>query len=115
MTLRRRAKKAYQMAADCRDLREQEADVFRWANGFLHAAQTGNEIAFARAIANNRLLWQTVNDLLADPANALPDQLKAQIISVGKAVQREMRQASPDLAMLISINDNIIAGLSGQA
>jgi flagellar biosynthesis regulator FlaF len=44
----------------------------------------------------------------------LPDGLRAAIISVGLAVQREMERPSPDLDFLISVNDNIAAGLAGQ-
>jgi flagellar protein FlaF len=65
-----------------------------------------------QAIADNRRLWATVSDLMRDPANALPTELRASIVSVGIAVQREMTRDNPDLDFLISINDNIAAGLA---
>ena len=43
-----------------------------------------------RALADNRRLWLTVADLMRDPENALPLELRASIVSVGLAVQREM-------------------------
>ena len=64
-----------------------------------------------RAIADNRRLWLTVNDLMRDPLNALPQDLRASIVSVGLAAQREMDRDSPDFDFLISINENIAAGL----
>ena len=67
-----------------------------------------------RALADNRRLWMMVTDLMIDPGNALPDPLKASIISVSRSVQREMEQEKPDFDFLISINENIAAGLAGQ-
>ncbi|MEA2773440.1 MAG: Flagellar protein FlaF, partial [Acetobacteraceae bacterium] len=49
-----------------------------------------------------------------DPANALPEPLKASILAVGLAVQRDMDLETPDFNFLISINENITAGLAGQ-
>ncbi len=67
-----------------------------------------------RAIADNRRLWMTVSDLMRDPLNALPEELRASIVSVGLTVQREMDREAPDFNFLIAINENIAAGLSGQ-
>ncbi len=55
-----------------------------------------------------------VTDLMRDPDNALPEALRASIISVGRSVQREMDGDTPDFDFLISINENIAAGLAGQ-
>ena len=38
----------------------------------------------------------TVIDLMRDPPNALPAELRAAIVSVGLAVQREMRSDRPE-------------------
>ena len=67
-----------------------------------------------RAIADNRRLWMTVSDLMRDPLNALPVELRASIVSVGLIVQREMDREAPDFDFLIAINENIAAGLSRQ-
>ena len=108
------ASRAYEAAATHRSQREQEADVFRRASGALKAARNANPIQRVQAIADNRRLWITVAGLMRDPLNALPEELRASIVSVGMAVQREMDQASPDFDFLIGINENIAAGLSGQ-
>jgi flagellar protein FlaF len=109
------AARAYQAATNHRSQRDQEADVFRRASGALMAARGADVIRRVQAIADNRRLWISVADLMRDPANALPQDLRASIVSVGLAVQREMDQASPDFDFLIAINENIAAGLSGQA
>ena len=111
-TLSQAAAHAYQAAANHRSLREQEADVFRRASGALKAAREAGTAHQVQAIADNRRLWLTVNDLMRDPTNALPTDLRASIVSVGIAVQREMTRDNPDWEFLISINDNIAAGLS---
>jgi flagellar biosynthesis activator protein FlaF len=109
------AARAYQTAATHRSQREQEADVFRRASGALKASRDANAIRRVQAIADNRRLWSVVVDLMRDPTNALPPDLRASIVSVGIAVQREMERDSPDFEFLIAINENIAAGLSGQA
>jgi flagellar biosynthesis regulator FlaF len=114
MQAMRQAAQAYQAAATHRSQREQEADVFRWASGALKAARDAAPRKRVQAIADNRLLWTTVTDLMRDPSNALPQELRASIISVGLAVQREMQLERPNLDFLIAINDDIAAGLAGQ-
>ena len=106
------ATSAYRAAASHRSLRAQEADVFRRANAALKLARNGSTMDKARAIADNRRLWLTVHSLLIDPANALPDGLRASIISVGRAVRREMEKPAPDFEFLIEVNENIAAGLA---
>ncbi len=105
---------AYKTASRYRSQRDQEADVFRHAITALKGARNAGPIQQIRALADNRRLWMMVSDLLRDPGNALPDPLKASILSVGLTVQREMDQESPDFDFLISINENIAAGLAGQ-
>ena len=113
------AARGYATAAARRSPREAEADVFRRANGALRAARSdpvkSDPGLHVRAVADNFRLWLLVGDLLRDPANALPEPLRAQIVSVAHAVQREIGQADPDLDFLIGINENIAAGLSGTA
>jgi flagellar biosynthesis regulator FlaF len=109
----RNAVQAYRKASRYRSQREQEADVFRYATAALKGAKEAASIQKVRALADNRRLWMMVSDLLRDPSNALPDPLKASILSVGVTVQREMDQEAPDFDFLISINENIAAGLAG--
>jgi flagellar protein FlaF len=86
--------------------------VFRRATGALKAARGSGPIMQSSALSDNRRLWLAVNDLMRDPLNALPQDLRASIVSVGMVVQREMDRAMPDFDFLIAINENIAAGLS---
>jgi flagellar biosynthesis regulator FlaF len=96
-----------------RTLREQEADVFRRINYGLKAALNGNEIDRARAISDNRRLWFAIEAALVNPENQLPETTRVGIMRLGRSVQREMENQEPDLPFLIDINDQMIAGLSG--
>jgi flagellar biosynthesis regulator FlaF len=108
------AAQAYRQAASHRSAREQEADVFRRANGALRAARDGSATMRARAIADNRRLWLMVSDLVLDPDNALPAPTKAGLASVARTVQAEVRREQPDFDFLIAINENIANGLAGE-
>jgi flagellar biosynthesis regulator FlaF len=105
---------AYRATNRFRSQREQEADVFRTVTAALKTARSGSAIRQVRALADNRRLWTMVVDLMADPRNALPVPLRASILSVGMTVQREMDGDAPNFDFLISINENIAAGLAGQ-
>lgn len=107
-----KAASAYAASSAHRSLRAQEADVFRRANAALRHGLDGNTLARARALADNSRLWTAVIDLMRDPHNALPAALRASIVSVGMAVQREMQAETPDLDFLIGVNDDIAAGLA---
>ena len=88
--------------------------MFRQATTALKGAKDAGPIQQIRALADNRRLWVTVSDLLRDPSNALPEPLRASILSVSLAVQRQMDQDSPDFDFLISISESLAAGLAGQ-
>jgi flagellar protein FlaF len=105
---------AYGASASLRPARAQEADVFRQAAAKLNTARKGAGIEQIRALADNRRIWMTVMDLMRNPANALPTELRASIISLGMAVTRETETEAPDFAFLISVNQNMAAGLDGR-
>jgi flagellar biosynthesis regulator FlaF len=106
------AARAYAASARRRSVREQEADVFRHVNGGLRRARDTAGPARVRALADMVRLWNAVIDLVRDPENQLPADLRAAIISVGIAARREAQSDDPDIEFLISINENIAAGLS---
>lgn len=112
MALNPAAARAYRSAAGHRSPREQEADVFRHVVGALRAAKA-DPARRGAAVADNFRLWLMVGDMVRDPANALPAPLRAQIVSVSQALQREMALVEPDLDFLIAVNENIASGLSG--
>jgi flagellar protein FlaF len=108
------ASKAYGTASTYRSKRDQEADIFRRAAAALVIARGAGAIQQIRALSDNRRLWMTVSDLMRDPTNALPQDLRAAILSVGITVQRVMDDQSPDFDFLVSINESIASGLAGQ-
>ncbi len=113
MTLTRQAARAYEAASQARNLRDQEADIFRRATAALRTARDAGPLPRARAIADNSRLWSLVTTLVHDPANQLPRMLRAQIASIGVTVQRELAAPDPDFDFVIGINEHIAAGLSG--
>lgn len=108
------AAQAYMASSSHRNPREQEADIFQCATGGLRAAQSASPIMRIRAIADNRRMWMMVMDLVRDPRNVLPEDLRAAIISLSLSVQREMDRDEPDFDFLIDVNENMAAGLAGQ-
>jgi flagellar protein FlaF len=105
--------RAYGAASTYRSKRDQEADIFQRTAAVLLSAKSAGPVQQVRAVADNRRLWMTVSDLMRDPTNALPQDLRASILSVGITVQREMDEESPDFDFLISINESIAQGLRG--
>ena len=97
-----------------RTLREQEADVFRRVNYGLKAALNGDAIDRARAVSDNRRLWFAIEAALVNPENQLPEVTRIGILRLGRGVQREMENREPDINFLIDINEQMIAGLSGE-
>jgi flagellar biosynthesis regulator FlaF len=106
------AARYYRAVSASRSLREQEADIFRRATGGLRASRDGARIEQVRALADNRRMWNLVRALIRDPQNQLDDALKGALVSITLAVQREMDLPSPDFDFLITVNENIAAGLS---
>ncbi len=105
------ARRAYQMTRQAMDPREQEADVFRRVTGALKAAQEDEGIRRARAIADNRRLWIAVEASVRHPSNQLPHPTKLAMLKVGRMILREMESATPDIAFLIEVNEQVAAGL----
>lgn len=68
-----------------------------------------------RALADARRLWLHTATLCSDPANRLPRELRAQIISVALAVLREIDSEAPDVAAISEITRAIGEGLTEAA
>ncbi|WP_246504173.1 flagellar biosynthesis regulator FlaF [Plastoroseomonas arctica] len=109
------AMRAYGATRAAMDPRVQEADVFRRVTGSLRAAAgvAEDDMRRVRAIADNRRLWLAVESAAGHPGNALPERLRADLVSLGRAVRREMDLAAPDLGFLIDVNEQVAAGLGG--
>jgi flagellar protein FlaF len=109
---------AYRQAARMKtDFRTQEAQLFKQVTYNLIQGKTDkNGMALVRAASDNKLLWMTVIQLLSDGQNQLPAPLRAQLISIGQAVIKEIDDnitGKLDVDFLIEINTQIIEGLLG--
>jgi len=105
--------RAYGAARAARDPREQEAEVIRRVTFGLRNALQDDGPARIRAVADNRRLWLAMETALVDPSNQLPTPMRAGLVSLGRAVLREMDTPSPDLDFLIEVNEQVAAGLAG--
>jgi len=75
--------------------------------------------AYASALKFNQLLWTIIQADIVDQENQLPDQLKANILSLSIFVDRQTIKALADtnekhLDVLININKNLAEGLLTQ-
>jgi flagellar protein FlaF len=74
--------------------------------------------ALAEACHMNRMLWTIFQTDLAMPENALPDTLKAQLISLSLWVQRYTAKVlfeNASIDPLVSVNRSIMEGLAPAA
>jgi flagellar protein FlaF len=98
--------------------REVEAMAFTKAALLLEEAKgkSKNVDEYAKALRFNHLLWTIIQADLTDPANQLPDEIKANVMSlsifVDKQTTKALRSSDPrELDILININRNLAAGL----
>ena len=102
--------------------REVEAMAFTKAALLLEEAKgkSKNVEEYAKALRFNHLLWTIIQADLTDPANQLPDEIKANVMSlsifVDKQTTKALRSSEPrELDILININRNLAAGLRTNA
>jgi flagellar biosynthesis regulator FlaF len=91
--------------------KQMEAEVFARANRSIRESAMGGPLAHARAVADNRRLWDAVQAAVLDPTNSLPVDLRAQIAGVAMAVVRECAAEQPDLTFIAEMNDHFAAAL----
>ncbi len=98
--------------------REVEAMAFTKAAVLLEEAKgkTGSIEEYYKALRFNHLLWTIIQADLTEPENELPNEIKANIMSlsifVDKQTTKAMRSSNAaDLDVLININRNLAAGL----
>ena len=73
-------------------------------------------LTLAKRLKYNQLLWSIVQADVSEDSNALPDELKANLMSLSLFVDRQTTKALTDASeelfdSLISINLNISEGL----
>jgi len=75
-----------------------------------------DDALFAQALRFNNLLWTIMQADIIEPENKLPNEIKANIMSLSLFVDRQTTRAirskdRGDLEVLISINRNLAMGL----
>ncbi len=112
---------AYKTAATrAESPREMEYRLFgQVTRALMHAATLDKSDVAGRmdALDWNRRLWSTLATACSDPANAMPQAMRAQFISLSLFVNRntsEVMRGEDDFSTLIDINRMIMQGLSGQ-
>lgn len=95
---------------------ELELRAFGFVTDGLRSAN--DMLSRTRALQRNHDLWLTLVVDLAEPTNALPQEVRARLISVGLWSMRYSLQAMSDplpLQPLIDVNREIAGGLADQA
>lgn len=111
---------AYKTAATRAETpRELEYRLFgQVTRALMHAATLDTSDIAGRidALDWNRRLWSTLATDCADPDNAMPQALRAQIISISLFVSRHssvIMRGEDDFEALIDINRMVMQGLAG--
>jgi flagellar protein FlaF len=98
--------------------REVEAMAFTKAALLLEEAKakTQNIEEYSKALRFNHLLWTIIQADLTEPENELPNEIKANVMSLSIFVDKQTTKAmrtsnAADLDVLININRNLAAGL----
>ena len=112
---------AYQRAATrAESPRELEYRVFGVVTAALVRAKESGRAKLgelAHALAENRRLWFLLAEDCAQPQNALPDALRAKIISLAVFVDKHctaVLRDGEDIDTLIDINRTMMEGLVGR-
>ena len=112
---------AYKTAATRAEApRDMEYRLFgQVTRALMHAATVDKSDIATRmdALDWNRRLWSTLATACSDPANAMPQAMRAQFISLSLFVNRntsEVMRGEDDFSTLIDINRMIMQGLSCQ-
>ena len=81
------------------------------------AMQTRDRQALIEAMHDNRVLWNTFAADVASPGNALPDQLRAEILYLAEFTTHQTRKVlkKEDTAVpLLEVNAAILGGLQNE-
>ena len=115
------ARSAYSQAtAPARNPRSIEYDLFARVTQKLAeawAARRHDYPALIRALDENNRLWTVLAADVADPGNALPQQLRAQLFYLYEFTadhSRKVRAGDAEVGVLVDINTAVMRGLRGE-
>ncbi|TNE34945.1 MAG: flagellar biosynthesis regulatory protein FlaF [Alphaproteobacteria bacterium] len=108
---------AYQKAnQNAENPRQTEYRAFAIFTRAMEEVEEDDLVGRVKAVANNQRLWITLQKDLLLENNSLPNELKAQLLSIAFWVSRYSRQAMKGEAALdplITVNKQIMDGLKG--
>ncbi len=113
------AKTAYSTSAPIRTDRATEYQAFARITSRMKAANEGRGRrvkAIAQTVYENRQLWKILTVDLADDKNGLPDQLRAQLLSLAEFTNQhssKVLSGEAKMDVLIEINTAVMRGLRG--
>ena len=107
----------YKAAQITEDPRKTEYRLFAQVTRALMNVEENDSLNadFREAIEWNRRMWNALEIDLASDSNGLPDELKAQLISVAMWVERHSAQAlrgEAEIVPLVTVNRAIMEGLA---
>ncbi len=115
------ARSAYgRQQAPVRSNRKTEYDLFTQMTRRLATANSKRSVdfpAFVAAVHDNIVMWRTLASDVADPDNALPQTLRAQLFYLYQFTVEHSRKVLADKAkieVLIDINTAVMRGLRGE-
>lgn len=93
--------------------------VARITKNLKTSAEKGRDgfVELAQALHENRQLWDIFAIDVADPANPLPDELKARLFYLAEFTRQHTSKVlarEDDVSPLLDINTSIMAGLRGE-
>jgi len=90
-----------------------EAEVFRRVVFGLRQAMEAGGVPLVKAIADARVLWVAVHDLVSDDSNRLPAELRQNLASLARTLFVEMDKplSEVDVELLILATANVADGL----
>ncbi|MCQ4161045.1 flagellar biosynthesis regulator FlaF [Roseomonas sp. GC11] len=100
-------------ASGLNESRAAEAAAFRHVCGSLRdATAQRNRASRAAAVRKTKRLWHAVLIAVAHPESPLPMPLRQGLATLGTSVLAELDRHEPDLAFLLAVNEQILAGLA---
>jgi len=108
---------AYQKAnQNTENPKQTEYRAFAILTRAMEEAEAEDQVAKIKAVTNNRQLWLTLQKDLISEGNALPKELKGQLLSIGIWVGKyssKVMKGDASLEPLITVNKQIMEGLKG--
>lgn len=95
------------------NLRDLEAEIFRQVAFGLRQHQHIGGLPLARAVAQARILWMSVHDLVCDDNNRLPLELRQNLASLARRLLADMDKPlqAVDVEFLASVTISVAEGL----